>query len=106
MLATPESSQDGELEALIANVSDRVEDFAGAVRDIRTLAGPSASSPLMTHFDALLRAFNDFQQSMAVRKVPATTPGPAAGPSALPTPSPSPHDLPSSGPFADRKSGG
>ena len=94
MLATPDSSQGSELEALVANVSDRVEDFAGAVRDIRTLAGPSASSPLMTHFDALLRDFHDFQQSMVAWKVPSVTPGPVAGPSALPTPSPSPHDLP------------
>ena len=89
MLATPDSSQGGELEVLVANVSDRVEDFAGAVRDIRTLAGPSASSPLMTHFDALLRDFHDFQQSMVAWKVPSVTPGPVAGPSALPTPSPS-----------------
>ena len=100
MLATPDSSQGSELEALVANVSDRVEDFAGAVRDIRTLASPSASSPLMTHFDALLRDFHDFQQSMVGWKVPSATPGPVAGPSALPTPSPSPHDLPSAGPFA------
>ena len=99
MLATPDSSQGGELEALVANVSDRVEDFAGAVRDIRTLAGPSASSPLMTHFDALLRDFHDFQQSMVGWKVPSATPGPVPRPPALPTPSPSPHDLPSTGPF-------
>ena len=99
MFSTPDSLQGGELEALVANVSDRVEHFADAVRDIRTLADPSASSPLMTHFDALLQDFGDLQQSVVVRKVPATTPGPL-GHRTLSTPSPSPPELPSSGPFA------
>ena len=100
MFSTPDSLQGGELEALVANVSDRVEHFADAVRDIRTLADPSASSPLMTHFDVLLQDFGNLQQSVVVCKVPATTPGPVAGPSVLSTPSPSLPSLPSSGPFA------
>ena len=38
MLATPDSLWGSVLEVLVADVSDRVEDFAGVVRDIRILA--------------------------------------------------------------------
>ena len=40
---------------------------------------------LSPHFDALLRVFGDFRQSVTVRKVSVATSGQVAGPSTLPT---------------------
>ena len=64
ILAIPTPMQGCDLGGLVANVSDCVEGFAGAVREIYTFNDLSVSSPLTTRFDTLLQDFRGFQESM------------------------------------------